>query len=149
MASLCQQYKNRYAVAVRLYHEAFQGQPALAENQVRRYRYNAACAAALASTGTAEESIQLPAEEKHRLRQQALTWLQADLDTLRKLATSDKPAEPQQAQRTLTRWLQDSDLVPVRDPACLKTMPDDERKAWQALWADVQEVLQKLKEPKK
>jgi hypothetical protein len=35
----------------------------------------------------------------------------------------------------------DPDLAGVRDEAALAKLPEEERKAWQALWADVAAIL--------
>jgi tetratricopeptide (TPR) repeat protein len=143
-ARLAQQgFKKEYALAFRLFTDAFAADPKLIEAN----RYDAACAAIQFAAGN-DVRVKLGTEEWYYLQHQARTWLAADLDALRNLAASDKPAERQKARTTLTHWLEDSDLVPVRDPAWLQAMPDDERKAWQALWADVQDVLQNLKATK-
>jgi hypothetical protein len=41
----------------------------------------------------------------------------------------------------LTHWKEDADLAPIRDRASLVAMPGDERKAWEALWREVDAVL--------
>jgi hypothetical protein len=37
--------------------------------------------------------------------------------------------------KTMSRW--NTDLGGVREPLALEKLPEDGRKAWQALWADV------------
>jgi hypothetical protein len=41
----------------------------------------------------------------------------------------------------LSRWKKDPALASVRDPAWLAAMPAPDRKAWEALWADVDALL--------
>lgn len=45
--------------------------------------------------------------------------------------------------RTLQHWKQDPDLAGVRDPEALVKLDEEERKAWQALWVDVDALLKK------
>jgi serine/threonine-protein kinase len=141
LGEVCQ-LQGRYAAAARLYTDAFNADAKLADDLKASHRYNAACAAALAAAGQGKDASKLDDQQRVDLRKQALQWLQADLVAWGK-------AEHQQAQDVFKHWLDDSDLAPVRDPEWLKALPDDERKAWQSLWADVQDVLQKLKAVKK
>jgi hypothetical protein len=54
------------------------------------------------------------------------------------------PAEQRRLVRqTLTYWRADADLAGVRDKESLAKLPEDERKAWQKLWADVADLLSK------
>jgi hypothetical protein len=41
----------------------------------------------------------------------------------------------------LTDWKKEAALAPVRDAASLPAMPSADRKAWQALWRDVDALL--------
>jgi tetratricopeptide (TPR) repeat protein len=138
-----QQFKKEYALAYRLFIDA------LADpKNVPVYRFGAACAAIHFAAGD-DVSITPDVEQRNKLQKQARVWLAADFDALRALAASDKPAERQQAIATLTNWLEDSDLLSVRDPEKLKAMPDDERKAWQQFWEDIHAVLEKSEGPKR
>ena len=77
------------------------------------------------------------------LRRQALDWLKADLAAYAKLAERDDPAARQTVRERLEHWRQDADLAALRDPVVLTKLPDDEREAWRALWADVDALLRK------
>jgi hypothetical protein len=44
----------------------------------------------------------------------------------------------------LTRWKTDPALFSVRDPASLAAMSPGDRKAWEALWQDVDALLASL-----
>jgi tetratricopeptide (TPR) repeat protein len=88
LAALAQQpCKRQYALAARLYADAFAAKEASAD-LVARYCYNAACAAALAATGKGQGVAKPDDAERARLRKQALDWLQKDLARWRK--TLDK-----------------------------------------------------------
>ena len=45
--------------------------------------------------------------------------------------------------RTLQHWQTDPDLINLRDPNALANLPDDERTAWQSLWAEVASLIER------
>jgi serine/threonine-protein kinase len=149
LAVLCQKYKQQYAAAAEFYAAAFAAAPNLEVVQPRRH--NAACAAALAAAGKGKDAGQLDAPAKTKLRQQALRWLQADLQHWQQHAKSSGiPGTPGRAAlqtvvKKLSHWQADPDLAGVRDAKALAQLPDGERQGWQTLWADVAELLQKAK----
>jgi serine/threonine-protein kinase len=141
LAMMCQQpYQKRYAASARLYSDAFAAEPKLAADLNQQQRYNAACSAALASTGQGEDARLLPDKVVCMFRRWALGWLRDDLTVYAKLAQQNNPAARQFIQQKLTHWRSDPDLASVRDPAALDLLPDNERAAWQALWRDVDEL---------
>jgi tetratricopeptide (TPR) repeat protein len=127
--------RRRYGLAVRFYSEAFAADPALADT----YRYWAACDAVKAATGRDTEMTALGVEEWGYLTGLALKWLRADL--ARWTSQAKDPKRRQEVSDQLTDWKKESDLAPVRDPAWLAAMPAPDRKAWEALWADVDALL--------
>jgi eukaryotic-like serine/threonine-protein kinase len=148
LASLCRQpYKALYAASARWYTDAFTAQPKLADNLNARYRYNAACAAALAGCGKGKDAEKLSPADRAHWRQQALAWLQADLKAYRQIMDkSAAKAGPQIAQR-LQHWLEDTDLAGIRDSDALLHLPQPERGAWQKLWQDVEDLRQRAEKP--
>ena len=79
LANMCYAAKH-HAAAARFWAEAFEADPASANDLKAAHRYNAACAVALASS---EESADDPPPDenaKARLRTQARVWLRADLE---------------------------------------------------------------------
>jgi serine/threonine protein kinase/Flp pilus assembly protein TadD len=142
LAKLCQTpYRERYADAVRFYQAAFSAEPKLAEDLRTGHRYNAACAAALAGCGQGKDADKLDANERGRLRRQALDWLRADLDawsqSLNREPDKVRPIVIQQ----MRHWLADADFVGVRGPQALAKLPEGERQPWQKLWDDVANTL--------
>jgi eukaryotic-like serine/threonine-protein kinase len=83
----------------------------------------------------------LTPEERARWRQQARDWLRADLARLDKLSKSPEARPRQEAEKALQHWLRDPDFTQVRAGEALARLPQSERQAWQALWADVQQTL--------
>src|SRR5205085_2048170 len=79
LARLCVCFKNLHVTGLRFYEQAFAEQPASAEKEDQYHRYYAACAAALAGCGQGKDIEALGDVERARLRQQALSWLRADL----------------------------------------------------------------------
>jgi tetratricopeptide (TPR) repeat protein len=147
VAFFCGRHKKLCATSHRLYNEAFAADPKLAESGLaergkHQHRYNAACYAALAAAGQGKDADKLDAAERPRLRRQALDWLRADLAFYARLLESGKPADHKLVAERMRHWQADSDFVSVRG-AALDKLPDEERKAWQKLWADVADLLKK------
>jgi hypothetical protein len=119
----------------------------LAEDLDAWHRYNAACAAVLAAAGQDSGAVKLEHKERARLRQQALDWLKADLAAWTKLAEGTAP-QRQVARQKLTHWQADADLASVRDKPALVKLPAAERDAWRKLWADVDDLVQRVSDKK-
>ncbi|HEV3438831.1 MAG TPA: tetratricopeptide repeat protein, partial [Gemmata sp.] len=145
-----QTFRKQYAIATRLYADAFADMPKLVEDLDSAIRYNAACCAVLAGCG---KGIDSPDDANFRfaLRRQALGWLQADLAFRTSLAKSDNPAGRQKLVQHLGHWLSDLNFVGVRPGPGRIEMPAKEQADWDALWVDVGAVLaevQKLPSPR-
>jgi tetratricopeptide (TPR) repeat protein len=166
--------KGLYAVSARLYTEALEANPKFGDDRQRQHRYNAACAAALAagpkntpnlpSTIKGDEKTQRPSSlvvqdggagaekpltdaDRAKFREQARTWLEAELAVWTNLLASANGQKRQAIVGTLKHWQQDTDLASVRDETALTKMPENERKAWKSLWANVNALLNKAGEP--
>ncbi len=139
---LCYNLK-RFSSSARLFAEALQADPKLSDDMQAQQRYNAACAAALAGCGQGKDEPPLDEPARARWRKQAIDWLKADLA----FWTRQVEAGPQQARafvvQTLQHWKVDSDLAGVRDLDALAKLPASERKDWQALWVEVDELLRR------
>jgi Tfp pilus assembly protein PilF len=143
LAELCAVQK-RYAAATRFYGEAFAAQPKLADDFSSGNRYSAACTAALAGCGQGQDAGTLDSQERTRLRQRALAWLQADLAHYAQLKEKRRSDEVGvMVQHGLRHWQYDADLRGVRDAAALAKLPDAERAAWQKLWDEVAALLKR------
>ncbi len=134
--------KKQHAAAARFFADAFAAEPPLAEALSAGHRYNAACSAALASAGQGTDAPK-EANERARLRGQALGWLRADLALWQKQADSGKPEGRLTAQRTLRHWQRDADLAGVRDKEALAALPTGERAEWEKFWAEVADLLRR------
>jgi superkiller protein 3 len=135
--------KKLHHTATRLYVGAFAAEPKLADDLRFQHRYNAACYAALAAAGQAEDAAKLDDKERVRLRKQALGWLRADLALWTKQLGKGQPGAGAEVQRVLRHWQKDTDLAAIRDQAALAKLPAEERAACERLWADVAALLQK------
>jgi tetratricopeptide (TPR) repeat protein len=148
LAGLCQQpCKKLYAAAARFYTDAFAAEPKRADDLRTRDRYNAACAAALAGCGQGNDAAQLDDKERKRLRQQALTWLRADLTTWGQILDKQADKVRPTVLKTMQHWQQDSDFVGVRGDA-LAVLPEAERREWKRLWKDVETLSERAVEEK-
>jgi serine/threonine-protein kinase len=133
--------QRRYGAAVRFYRDAFAEQPRLAEDFQRKFRYNAACTAALAGCGQGKDADKLGNEQRANLRQQALDWLRADLAACHKVLEGDRAKAATAVRQQMQHWLQDADFAGVRGPHALAKLPEAERSAWRKVWAEVEELL--------
>jgi tetratricopeptide (TPR) repeat protein len=140
LAQLCVEHKGLYAASARLFEEAFAAQPTAAEGD---YRYNAACAAALAGSGQGKDAAQLTDPDRARLRRQALAWLRAEFSAWERRL--EGPADQARAavRQRMEIWLKDADLARVRGAEALAKLPEPERREWQQLWADVEALRQR------
>src|SRR5262249_40387078 len=144
---LCSQRRQRrYALAARLYSEAFREEPRLANDSRNAYRFHAAAAAAAAGCG--QDAAQLDEKEMANLRHQALEWLQAELDFWTRLVRSDRREVRAAAGRTLRMWQRNAHFASVRDPAALAQRPETERQDWQKLWGEVAAILSRVETPR-
>jgi eukaryotic-like serine/threonine-protein kinase len=121
--------------SARLFIEAFERDPGLAQDLTIQFRYRAACAAAMCGCGYASDGQSIPPEERIRWRARCLHWLQEELRALRSEATESLRST------LLSIWLNDRELRGVHDPGLLAKLPEAERSAFTALWADVDAAL--------
>src|SRR5262249_32584645 len=108
--------------------------------------YNAACVAALAAAGQGEDAGSLDDAARAKLRSQALAWLRADLTGLGRLLDSGSPQARPAIVKTLRHWQKDADVASLRDEEALARLPEEERKAFARLWADVAALLKTAEE---
>jgi superkiller protein 3 len=130
-----------HRTATRLYAEAFAADPMLADDVAAGHRCDATSSAALAAAGKGDEAAVLDDPERARLRKQALDWLRADLARWTELLEPGPPALRAAARKALKHWQHDRDLVGIRDPKALAQLPEAERKECEALWAEVQALI--------
>jgi hypothetical protein len=128
---------------------AFAADPKLADDLKAGHRYDAACEAALAAAGQGKDAGKLDDKERARLRKQALDWLRADLAAWDKRLKSGGPADRAEVQQRLKHWQEDKDFAGIRDKEALAKLPEEERKAFAQLWADVAALLKQAETPPK
>jgi serine/threonine-protein kinase len=146
-AVLCA-YQRHYHAAARLSADALALGPELTSDPTQHRRYNAACFAALAGCGRGKDVDQLDDEGRACLRRQALDWLRADLVLWTKLAENNDPQVREVMRKDLMHWQADDDFAGVRDKNALAKLPDQEREAWQNLWAGVTHLLKEAPDKK-
>jgi serine/threonine-protein kinase len=141
-AQLCYDRKLQSASA-RLWRDAFQAQPKLAEDMRIQNRYNAACAAALAGCGQGKDEPALDEAAKACWCKQAIEWLTADVAFWSKHAALGTPPGVQPLGQVLQHWKVDTDLAGIRDPGAVAKLPPEDREACQSLWVEVDALLRK------
>jgi serine/threonine protein kinase/tetratricopeptide (TPR) repeat protein len=127
--------QKRYALAVRLYDEAFAADPKVANDLIGGHRFAAARSAVLVAAGMDGELPKVELAERERLTGLSLKWMRADLDQM--TTRGKNPKWHQWVWERLTQWKADPDLAPVRYPAGLAAMPPDKSEAWRAHWREV------------
>jgi serine/threonine protein kinase/Flp pilus assembly protein TadD len=138
-----------YVAAVRFWSEAFAADPKLADDLQAEHRYSAACAAALGGAGQAKDSPPPDDAAKAQLREQARTWLQADLAANAKHLDSKNPKAGWVVRQRLQGWKSDFDLAGLRIQEAVAKLPAEEQEACRKLWAEVETLLQKARETTK
>ena len=98
--------------------EAFRRDPAIVATPGSPHRYNAACFAALASSG---HGIDAPpdGDERAKLRLQALRWLEDERAKLTRLLENGTAEDRAMIAGALQHFKPDPDLTGVRDPEAL------------------------------
>jgi hypothetical protein len=149
--------KKLYAVSARLYRQALDADPKLADDRQSQHRYNAACAPALAATSGTSPPDQketsgrtekpLTDADRAKFRNQARTWLEAELATWTKLLASAKGEQRLTISKTLEHWQQDTDLASIRDEPAFAKLTENERGKWKELWARVEALQSKARKP--
>jgi hypothetical protein len=140
LATLCRLPARRlHSASARLAAEAFAGDPRLADDLKAHHRYDAACSAARAAAGEAEDAAHLRDADRAELRRQTLAWLRADLAAHTKLL--DKSPAP--VRDVLQHWQKDLDFARLRDKVSLAELSPEELQAWRQLWADVAALLER------
>jgi serine/threonine-protein kinase len=137
LAELCR-VKRRFADALRCYCEAFQAEPALADDLKSLHRLHAAIAAAQAGTSPIPVGAE-PAAEANRAgwRARSLEWLSAEAKSCARLIASGQSSDQVLARTGLELMLHHRDLACVRDESRLNALLESERNAWRSLWAGV------------
>jgi tetratricopeptide (TPR) repeat protein/tRNA A-37 threonylcarbamoyl transferase component Bud32 len=125
------------AQGARLYAEAIAADPKIAEDRVIRPRCYGAFLAAWAGCEVTRDDPRPDADERARLRQQALDWLRGELATWIPVLRGPQSVNRRDAAGALRGWMNTHELAGVRDPG-LKALPEDEQKAWQAFWREVE-----------
>jgi hypothetical protein len=146
LAQMCYDTK-RHAAAARLFAEAMDSDPKLADDRQAGHRYNAACRAALAAAGMGVDDPAPEEAAKAILRAQALAWLKAELAAWSDILASDEPKAHAAVAPTLRHWKGDPDLAGVRDLDTLAKLSEEDQQAWRTLWADVDTLLKKAQVP--
>jgi serine/threonine-protein kinase len=141
------QFTNRSVALARLYADAFDADPNLAENVPAGTRYHAARAAVMAGCGQGKEAEQRPDKERALRRRQALDWLRQDLGWWGKRLANGNAQTSAEVQQRLRLWRGDPDLATVRARDALAELPGEERERWERLWSDVDALLRRAGAP--
>jgi serine/threonine-protein kinase len=134
LAQWCLKHKRLTATAASYYTSVLSAQPSLADDPEAGIRFDAACAAALAGCGVGDDAGKLDDVRRAELRKQAFDWLTAEYGAWAERHHLGKPGDHRLVATAVRSWLNNEDLVGVRDQHALARFPSDERQDWQALW---------------
>jgi hypothetical protein len=135
--------RHRYGDSARLWEWAFAAAPRLAEDPLRWNRFDAALVLGLASLhGNDGEP---PPDEATRAhwRSRALGWLRAELAAWSQALESGNPEARAVVDASLRHCQAHPALAGVRDADSLAALPERERAAWRAFWAEAQALLRR------
>jgi tetratricopeptide (TPR) repeat protein len=135
------QSRDRTAMTARLYREAFDADPELANRLEEAQRCHAACFAALAGCGHGADAAGLSEQDRASFREQARLWLRDDLVARRALLSGAPTTLRGTLRARLESWFKVPALALVRDDNELRKRPPAEREAWLALWHDARSLL--------
>jgi hypothetical protein len=139
--------EGRFAEAARWHAEIFTTHPDLLTGPPIGHRYYAAWAAALAGCGQSRDSSGLDEKSRAGLRRQALGWLRDELEAYRRLLEAHPERTCGWVAGSLTRWLWDPYFAAVRAPDALARLPEEERRAWQQFWEEVEALRKRADKP--
>jgi serine/threonine protein kinase/WD40 repeat protein len=97
--------------------------------------YNAACCAALVGVGQ-QGGVMLTRPEQAQARDQALSWLRAELTDQRQEFVRDRTGKARALVRQMAHWQADTDFNGVRGET-LAALPPGEAAVWKQLWTDI------------
>ena len=139
-------YHDLFAASARFYAKASSADPKYADDgSTFDLRHAAARCAALAGGGKGTGAPADPAA-RAALRQQALTWLEANLKILGRRLATGTPASRWFVSDQLSTYLTDDDLAGVLPGAARDGWSPDEAVAWDAYWSEVRAMLAKAGE---
>lgn len=135
-------YLNKHYMSYRLYSAAFGADRSAGGQLEESNRYAAACAAVKAAADRtsgdhADEST------RDRLLNQAIDWLEVDLNQTIKTFDSAAPAKKAMLFRKMRHWLIDPDLAGVREAQAVETLTEVERSRLSNLWTRVEKIMRK------
>jgi hypothetical protein len=133
----------RHALAARLWGEALEADPELAEDRSpsASYRLKAARDAALVAAGQGRDDPTPDDAARAGLRLRALGWLKDELAALAADLDSDDAKARDAVAPSLRPWRSDPDPASVRDADALAALPEAERADWQALWDEADRLM--------
>jgi serine/threonine-protein kinase len=139
------QGRKQFAASARLWAEAFEADPASANDLKAYSRYSAAGAAAQAGAGQGKDEPPPDEAARRRFRTQARDWLRADLGLRAKQLDTGEVMDRYDVSLGLQHWKHDPQLAGIREPDALASLPETEQKECQALWADVEALLNRAR----
>jgi serine/threonine-protein kinase len=132
----------RYVSAARFWGDAMKANPRLTQDRGNKFLYQAACAASWAATEHGSDSKGLTHQQKTKLRDDVMQFLQQELVVWKKEFANPRGVSKVVIQQNLEGWKVEPAFKAFRDRSSLPTI---EQAPWNQLWSDVDELLAKTK----
>jgi protein O-mannosyl-transferase len=143
LAAYCRKELLFDASAARLYIWAVAADPSLFEDRRSLRRFDAACAGLRAGKGLGNDSYRTGKEQRFALARQGLSWLEAELGILARLAQGG-PSDRSEARRALIEWENSRSLPGNRDGPDAESLTVPERESLTRLRAQAKALLLSL-----
>ena len=103
----------------------------------------AARAAVLAGTGQGRDAPAPDDPARAQLRGRALAYLRQEQAAWARELDRGDPASSKRVREALKDWLNDPDLIAVRQPESVAALPGAERVEWGSFWDEVDALLRR------
>ena len=129
--------KREYHLAFALFNKTFRNP----QFQPSEWQLRDAAGAALRLAAGDDPTTRPGVEECVHLHVLARQWLARPLEQAVRLMKTGRTADRRAARALVADWPRDPSLALARDPKYLAALPDEVRKPWEELWAEVARVL--------
>jgi tetratricopeptide (TPR) repeat protein len=137
--------RQRFAAGYRFTREALARDPALGDDSADGILSTSARLACRAASGLGSDAGELSADERSKMRLQAIAWLRRALDGYKAKTARERAAHLRRAARNdLVSWMSPGRWATNRFPLPgeMEDLPADERAEWESLWKDVKAFVE-------
>jgi tetratricopeptide (TPR) repeat protein len=134
-------HKRMHAARVKLIRDALADDPRLAESSPGIDRTSAAVSALAVVEGKSVDAPNLSPRDHSAMREQALAWLEAELERSQAAPERTDMAARADARRRLMAWSKDPVFACIHEEAAIRELPAEQRQRCRRLWEEVKRLL--------